>query len=301
MNAVQQTQRMQNDARKEAREQLQCMGIDVFSEEYREKFDFLYQRAFDSRRRQFLETTVIAADIIAQTQQIFRNARNANRLALTGTDNEPLEKHWYIMIKPREEYNHPYVMHEFFLKLYAKPWINIHFATYEQNGKTPEQYGVGCHLNIICSVTKRSMAELKRAIEPIFVVRFPNGEHSMNAQSIDYNHLKTRKDYNYVKQRYLIDYFSNDGHKQEMKEHDYQWRHNMNLPHDITQGLNDHTTNIVYRASQLPNTVQEMPLISFPSGYTPSYKQSLYIMTTAEEITHGALTITSEPTVQEAD
>lgn len=98
--------------------------------------------------------------------------------------------------------------------LERKMFKHIHICTYEQKGTNLDTLGNGFHVHIIAETTCRSKGEVLRNTIGTF-------ERYTAANCIQVDVCKNPED---VKQRYLIDYESQDGHKEITKEWDSIWR-----------------------------------------------------------------------------
>lgn len=98
--------------------------------------------------------------------------------------------------------------------LKRKMFKHIHICSFEQKGTTLDSLGNGFHVHIIAETTCRSKGEVLRNTLSTFE-RYTAG----NCIQVD-----VCKNPENVKQDYLIDYISKDGHKEITKEWDSIWR-----------------------------------------------------------------------------
>lgn len=95
-----------------------------------------------------------------------------------------------------------------------KMFTNIYICSYEQKGTTMDTLGNGFHVHIIAETTCRSKGEVLRNTISTF-------QHYTAANCIQVDICKNPEG---VINDYLIDYKSQDGHKEITKEWDSIWR-----------------------------------------------------------------------------
>lgn len=91
--------------------------------------------------------------------------------------------------------------------------------SFEQKGTTEDTLGNGFHVHIVASVTQRSKGELLRDISSTM-------KGLIGSEGID---IEPTRNPGTIIQNYLIDYKSNDGHKELTHEWDTRWRLTMGL------------------------------------------------------------------------
>lgn len=91
--------------------------------------------------------------------------------------------------------------------------------SFEQKGMSPSTLGEGIHCHMVAHMTQRSKGEVLRDITSTFKPWIDNG-------LITTNNIDVRTTYNpeEIVKNYLIEYRSDDGHKEPTKVWDDQWR-----------------------------------------------------------------------------
>lgn len=114
--------------------------------------------------------------------------------------------------------------------------------SYEQKGTCLEDLGNGFHVHIVAQMKQKSKGEVARDVCSTFNSWIEKGWMTPEA-GID---VKVSKNPDELVQNYLIDYKSDDDHKEPTKEWDNIWRGNNNL-------------QSVYRSDMCPNAEIEEP------------------------------------------
>lgn len=96
--------------------------------------------------------------------------------------------------------------------------------SFEQKGTSPTELGNGFHVHIVAAMKQRSKAEVLRDMVSTFNSWTAKGWIASNC--ID---VRVTKNPEEVVQNYLIDYKSDDGHKETTKTYDDLWRSEKNL------------------------------------------------------------------------
>lgn len=96
--------------------------------------------------------------------------------------------------------------------------------SFEQKGTSPTELGTGFHVHIVAAMKQRSKAEVLRDVVSTFNPWIAKGWIASNC--ID---VRITKNPTEVVQNYLIDYKSDDGHKETTKTYDDLWRSEKNL------------------------------------------------------------------------
>lgn len=96
--------------------------------------------------------------------------------------------------------------------------------SFEQKGESNDSLGQGFHAHIIVECTQIGKAQVLRDVLSSWNEWIKNEWISPNCIQVDKspNHVE-------LKQNYLIDYKSNDGHKEKTKQADLTWRHSLGL------------------------------------------------------------------------
>lgn len=99
-------------------------------------------------------------------------------------------------------------------------------VSYEQKGITMETLGEGFHCHIVATMKQRSKGEVLRDTLSSFNSWIVEGKIASNCIQVDIT-----KDSKQLIQNYLIDYKSEDGHKEATKKYDEIWREKNSLNH----------------------------------------------------------------------
>lgn len=239
MNAIQMARKEMSNIKRQVERYMETLdGYNVessfddhFSKIRRETYDKLVAQ----RERAFREECMYAAKLVSISKSVFKAE---TQLQLEGTPDQKMTKTYALTIRPNEGKETIESLYAKFEDLRSRNWCeNIYFATFEQIGKNPEDYGKGLHLNVVIRTTKGSKKELLRGLTGVFVKRDIDESYNMSENNIHVRNIPTKGDYDNYVTGYLTEYRSADGHKEDMKPHDEQWRMINNIPHDISAGF----------------------------------------------------------------
>lgn len=107
-----------------------------------------------------------------------------------------------------------------------KPCFVDFVLSYEQKGESMETLGQGFHCHIVATCKQRSKGELLRNTLSFFKSWIVEEKIASNCIQVD-----ATKDGQKLIQNYLIDYKSEDGHKEATKKYDEIWREKNSLDH----------------------------------------------------------------------
>lgn len=131
---------------------------------------------------------------------------------------------YFITIRPDDRIIDIHDFYALVEKFVTRKFFKSFTLTFEQKGTTVEDYGKGFHAHIIAEIvpgTKRSKSEVLRDTQSTF-------KCCTSANCIEVVPLKTQKDYDNC-ESYMIEYTSDDGHKEITKEHDPIWRETLGI------------------------------------------------------------------------
>lgn len=109
-------------------------------------------------------------------------------------------------------------------KLLSRACFKSYDYSYEQKGVTEETLGEGFHVHIVAEMTMRSKSEVLRACLSTFNQWVTNGLIAPNCIEVCITKNGAK-----IVQDYLIDYKSDDDHKEVTKEWDEKWRTRLSL------------------------------------------------------------------------
>lgn len=193
-----------NKAMKEARKGAEVMEKN--GNDYKEWYERLYSQALERELHQF-DTYLEFASQLHQRYQA----------KITGS---PSEHHYMITIRPKLECDCTIddlkTMTE---RLVNRKCFLSYTYSFEQKGTCPEDLGKGFHVHIVARMKQRSKGEVVRDCVNTFNSWVEKGW--MEPQGID---VKVTKNPTDLVQHYLIDYKSDDDHKEPTKSWDTIWR-----------------------------------------------------------------------------
>lgn len=131
---------------------------------------------------------------------------------------EAATKTYFITIRP----NKHVAFADFYakvVKLVRRSCVIDYSLSFEQKGESEETLGQGFHVHIVAHMKQRSKGEVLRDVQSSFKTMAAD-----NCVQVD---LAPRP--KELVQNYLLDYKSDDGHKEQTKQWDAQWRDNMGL------------------------------------------------------------------------
>lgn len=128
---------------------------------------------------------------------------------------EPEEKQkYFITIRPDEKICNFNMFARQIAKYVKRACILSYTLTYEQKGESFDELGKGFHCHIVADGTWKSKGEALRDTQSTF-------KHLCAPNCIDIKTTKNAKD---IIQNYMIDYKSNDEHKEKTMVYDQAWR-----------------------------------------------------------------------------
>lgn len=129
------------------------------------------------------------------------------------------EKHFFITIRPDDK---KIKFIDFYNKIYTflhRKCIKSYFVTFEQKGMSVTDLGNGFHTHIICTSDVSGIKNMLKNTQSTF-------KDCTAPNCIEVKHTFNKDE---LKDRYLIDYESNDNHKFQTKEWDTLWRNKYNI------------------------------------------------------------------------
>lgn len=132
------------------------------------------------------------------------------------SDGNKVKQTYFITIRPDDksiDFEDFYTLVSKFVARKCFVWFKLSF---EQKGKTSEDYGKGFHCHIIANMRQRSKSEVLRDTISTF-------KCCTSANCIQVDLLKNSDDVENT-MRYLTEYESDDGHKKETMDADKEWR-----------------------------------------------------------------------------
>lgn len=187
-----------------------CLNCDEDerSEIYQEAFEKSYAMMVDVERKKFAKILTIAS------------ALHNDYMGIASKDPS-----WYmITIRPDTS---KVTFSEFYDKIHTlmerKIWLQ-YTLSFEQKGTTEETLGDGFHVHIVSETSHRSKGECLRDLLSSFKKWINKG--MIQEQCID---VKVSKTPDKIIQDYMIEYKSEDGHKEQTMETDKLWREKHNL------------------------------------------------------------------------
>lgn len=107
----------------------------------------------------------------------------------------------------------------------------IHYTySYEQKGTSEETLGIGFHCHIVAEMKQRSKTEVIRDIMSSWKKWIDEGKIASNCIQVDIT-----KNPDELVKTYMIEYTSDDGHKEVTKEWDDKWRTRIGMPHILSK------------------------------------------------------------------
>lgn len=204
MNVFTMVKRMQKEASKTADRLLHGTSDDI------EEFTRVRKQQYEILWRQNLETYVDAMQFMQE----------AKELAIErGVIEAPTSRTYFITIRP--DYT-KLAFRTFYdtVKIYMeRECFEWYYLSFEQKGTCDEELGAGYHVHIVAKMKQRSKGEVLRITKSSF-------KHIVDENYID---VKVCKNPEQVKNDYLLEYKSNDGHKVVTKPWDDKWRSLNNL------------------------------------------------------------------------
>lgn len=146
-------------------------------------------------------------------------------LELIGQNKLQKSKQWYfITIRPNDETCKIEELVENVNKLISRSCFIKGCYSYEQKGTDETQLGKGFHCHLVCETKHRSKGECLRDVKSTFKSMIDNNKITEN--NID---VRTTRNPEELIESYLIDYKSDDGHKEVTQAWDELWRTGMTL------------------------------------------------------------------------
>lgn len=146
-------------------------------------------------------------------------------LSVVGQPKLNKAKQWYfITIRPNDETCKIEELVENVNKLISRSCFIKGCYSYEQKGIDETQLGKGFHCHLVCETKHRSKGECLRDVKSTFRGMINNNKITEN--NID---VRTTNNPEELIESYLIDYKSDDGHKEATQAWDELWRTGMTL------------------------------------------------------------------------
>lgn len=158
---------------------------------------------------------------------------------ITGTDKP--KQNFMITIRPKDNMVNIEVFKEKISKLVRRACFIEWTYSFEQKGTCPEDLGKGFHVHIVAQMKQRSKSEVLRDITTSFNDWIRDGIIESNC--ID---VCVTKNPESLVQNYLIDYKSDDDHKEPTKVWDGIWKEHNSLQD-------------IYRSDMCPNATPKEP------------------------------------------
>lgn len=125
---------------------------------------------------------------------------------------------WYfITIRPPDDYDWSDFLQRV-RRLLARSCFKDWTLSFEQKGLTEDTLGTGYHIHLVADMTQKSKGQVLRDVSSTF--------NTIKPEFID---VKTTRNPGELISNYLIDYSSDDGHKETTKIWDKMWRDKIGL------------------------------------------------------------------------
>lgn len=178
--------------------------MEELGNDYRESYEKTYNTMINSEINEFEEILKISSLL------------HEKYIEITGTSTHQ----WYfITIRPDPKKINFEDFYKVVLKYVERKCIKDYYLSFEQKGINEENLGEGFHVHIIADATWRSKKECLRDTQSTF-------NKCTAANCVD---VQPTREPEKIKNDYLLEYKSDDNHKECTKEWDKVWREKLNL------------------------------------------------------------------------